>query len=431
MAKQSLEVAASHAEMDRLLSQGVSKTEIARRLGVNRQRVIDRSKKVGKAAEKPVQQAEGDSTLDVSGDSATLNFVTREYVSSEEDAIRVGKVDLDMWRVDSMRLKFYQGQYVDAEGRGQIQQMCAVCLNLKRIAPRALLEAIDALFAKKELLAPKKFNRPKHKPGKVMVKFSLADVHFGKLAWGRETGQDYDLSIAEAVFENAVEDLLIEVKSKQIDCIYAMFGNDYFNADNSRNETTNGTRVECDGRQTKVIEVGMRAYIRAVERWRQEAPVKIWWIGGNHDKLNSHWGAREIKAWFRNDSGVEVDIEPRERKYATYGKTMFGMTHGEGISDSKVKELPGLMMTEAPREMITSTTRCEWILAHRHREQEFMQRGTDSHMGCTVRWMLSLSATDAWHNQKMFVGNTRAAEVLWYDKEQGFKGKALAIARAS
>lgn len=433
MAKQSLEVAASHAEMDRLLSQGVNKTEIARRLGVNRQRVINRSKLIGTSASSNPKPSESDAppSWKEKGDEATIGLDVKEPISTLEQLIRIAKIDADVWTVDSWECTAWNSITKDKAWEAHLHQLWRVHAKLKRIAPKPYLEALDALFAKKELLAPKKFSRPKHKPGKVMVKFSLADVHFGKLAWGRETGQDYDLSIAESVFENAVEDLLIEVKDKQIDCIYAMFGNDYFNADNSRNETTNGTRVECDGRQTKVIEVGMRAYIRAVERWRQEAPVKIWWIGGNHDKLNSHWGAREIKAWFRNDSGVEVDIEPRERKYATYGKTMFGMTHGEGISDSKVKELPGLMMTEAPREMLTSTTRCEWILAHRHREQEFMQRGTDSHMGCTVRWMLSLSATDAWHNQKMFVGNTRAAEVLWYDKEQGFKGKALAIARAS
>jgi hypothetical protein len=426
------------AEIIRLTDLGYNNTQISRELGIKRDSARNyanprRKELVGYAVE---QQAEAkpyspsDSTMEVKGDTATLNFVTREYVQSKEDAIRVGKVDTSVWFVDKMRLKFYQGQYKDDKDQGQVQQMCAVTLDLKLIAPRPYLEALDALFAKKELLAPKSFNRPPHKGGKVMVKFSLADVHFGKLAWGRETGQDYDLNIAEAVFENAVEDLLLEVKSKQIDCIYAMFGNDYFNIDNDKNETTNGTRVDSDGRQAKVIEVGMRAYIRAIDRWRQEGPVKIWWIGGNHDKLNSHWGAREIKAWFRNDSGVEVDIEPRERKYLTYGNTMFGYTHGENISDSRVKELPGLFLTEAPREMVASTNRAEWILAHRHREQEFMLRGTDSHMGCTIRWMLSLSATDAWHNQKIFVGNTRAAEVMWYDKEQGFKGKALALARA-
>lgn len=409
---------------------GLNKTQVAKRLGLARESVI---KYWGKEVN-PVlisESAEETSDTTVEGDKASMNFKTRERVSTEEDAIRVGKIDPKVWRVDKMRFKFYEGQYKDNDGHGHVVPMCAVWLDLVRIAPKPWLDALDALFANKELLAPKKFVRSKHKPGKVMVNFSLADVHFGKLCWGPETGQDYDIRIAERVFENAVEDLLIEVKSKQIDCVYAMFGNDYFHTDNEKGETTLGTRVDSDGRQAKVIEVAISAYIRAVNRWRQEGPVKIIWIGGNHDKRTSYMAAREIKAYFRNDPGVEVDIEPRERKYLVYGNTLFGYTHGENISDAKVKELPGLMHTEAPREMKAIATRSEWILAHRHREQEFMQRGTDSHMGTVIRWMMSLSATDAWHDQKMFIGNTRAAEVLWYDKEVGFKGKALAIARSN
>lgn len=425
------------AQICEMADQGMGNTEISRKTGFGRNTVIGYANRRRRetcqelAKDKPVDDTSNSGyKFSEKGDDAVLALNVTEPISTLDRLIEVCRIDTSVWRVDSWECTAWNAITKDKEKKAHLHQLYRVHAKLKRIMPKPWLDAIDALFARKELLAPKTFVRPPQKPGKVMVTFSLADVHFGKLAWGRETGQDYDLAIAEAVFENAVEDLLLEVKSKRIDRIYAMFGNDYFNMDNDKGETTNGTRIDCDGRQAKVIEVGMRAYTRAVDRWRQEAPVKIWWIGGNHDKLNSHWGARELKAWFRNDPGVEVDVEPRDRKYLAYGNTLFGYTHGENMPDSRVKELPGLFVTEAPRELLASTSRCEWILAHRHREQEFMFRGTDTHMGCTIRWMLSLSATDAWHNQKIFVGNTRAAEVLWYDKEQGFKGKALALARA-
>jgi hypothetical protein len=426
------------AEIIRLTDLGYNNTQISRELGIKRDSARNyanprRKELVGAAVEQQsleAPEATSPPSWKEKGDEATLGLNVSEPISTLEQLIAVAKIDTNVWTVDSWECTAWNSITKDKAWDAHLHQLWRVHAKLKRIAPKPYLEALDALFAKKELLAPKSFNRPPYKPGKVMVLFSLADVHFGKLAWGRETGQDYDLKIAEAVFENAVEDLLMEVKDRDIDCIYTMFGNDFFHSDNDKNETTNGTRVDSDGRQAKVIEVGMRAQIRAIDRWRNVAPVKIWGIGGNHDKANAHWGAREIRAWFRNDPGVEIDIEPRERKYLTYGNTMFGFTHGENISDAKIKELPGLFTTEGPRAMVASTTRCEWILAHRHREQEFTQRGTDSHMGCTMRWMLSLSATDAWHNQKLFIGNTRAAEVLVYNKEQGFKGKWLAIARA-
>jgi hypothetical protein len=37
------------------------------------------------------------------------------------------------------------------------------------------------------------------------------DVHFGMLAWGKETGTDYDIDIAEDLFLYAVQDLASEI----------------------------------------------------------------------------------------------------------------------------------------------------------------------------------------------------------------------------
>jgi hypothetical protein len=43
---------------------------------------------------------------------------------------------------------------------------------------------------------------------KYLLEVALMDVHFGMLAWGKETGTDYDIDIAEELFLYAVQDLL-------------------------------------------------------------------------------------------------------------------------------------------------------------------------------------------------------------------------------
>ena len=46
----------------------------------------------------------------------------------------------------------------------------------------------------------------------------------------------------------------------------------------------------------------------------------------------------------------------------------------------------------------------------------------DERFGTIIRILPSLSGTDAWHHEKGFVGNTRAAQAYAWGKETGYKG---------
>ena len=43
-------------------------------------------------------------------------------------------------------------------------------------------------------------------------------------------------------------------------------------------------------------------------------------------------------------------------------------------------------------------------------------------IGCSVRFLRSISDIDKWHNDNCYIGIPKTAEVFIYDKEKGLKG---------
>jgi hypothetical protein len=435
------------AEICEMADSGLSNTQIHRSTGYARNTVIGyanrrrretceqlagnprRKELVGAAVEQQTKESPDDSVMDIKGDQATLSFKTREEVNTEEDAIRVGKVDTTVWTYDRMELRFYQGQYKDNAGESHKVQMCAVRLFLKRIMPKSLMDGIESFFKRWESSQPVFHPVVYPRNGTVIVEADLFDAHLGKLAWGKECGEDYDLKIAGEIFENAVEDLLAEIQHLKVDRIIVPFGNDFLHYDNSNNSTTGGTVVDSDGRFDKVYEFGLLLKIRTLRRFREIAPIKMKLVRGNHSRQSDFTIALAIREHFRNDPETIIDVSPGLRKYELIGNTLVGYQHGDHLNDSRVRDLPAIMMLEAPRDLQAEARFHEWHIGHRHTERKFTTKDVDSNVGVVTRYMHSLSATDHWHHANHFIGNRRAAEVYWYDKTHGYKGHALALAR--
>ena len=93
----------------------------------------------------------------------------------------------------------------------------------------------------------------KHEHGKYALEISIPDAHFGKMAWDKESGESYDLEIAEERYTNAINYILSMVDHKTIDEIIFPIGNDMINIDSRNNETFAGTRQDSDSRFFKRI----------------------------------------------------------------------------------------------------------------------------------------------------------------------------------
>ena len=291
-------------------------------------------------------------------------------------------------------------------------------------AQRALQE-IEALKeqAKQEIRKPasNRGSNLRTKSSGNMLEIDIFDLHLGKLAWAKETGYEhYDLKIAKALFEDALETLIQRTAGHSFDSIILPVGNDFFHSDNMRNETTAGTRLDVEGRFHKTAYTGRVMIVAAIERLREVAPVKAIIAPGNHDQLTAWHLGDSLECYFHRDADVTIDNLPTLRKYHEFGKVMLLFMHGD---KGKQPDYPLLMATEQP-EMWGRTKFREAHLGHFHKTQVRNSPTVDERHGARVRVLSSLCASDAWHAENQFVGNMRAAEAFVWNREEGLIAQA-------
>lgn len=426
------------AEARRLRGEGLSVRETAKKLRMSTGWVsnvtADGYKPPAPKAAAP-ERTETGGFVEKDDGTATATALTSEVVRTIEDAVRVAGVDLAVWYVDrwectqwTVGMKVRQAGGID--GTRQEQQY-RVKLYLRRIAPRAVLAAVDALYARIAKHAPKYPPAPKVKNGSgepFLGLVGLFDAHFGKLCWGAETGANYDLNIAERVYANALDDMLGETAARPVSQWVLPIGNDFYHIDNSRNTTFAGTPQDVDGRYARVIEAGEMAVVAAIERLMALAPVKVVWVPGNHDPTTSYHLARTVAAWFRRCDRVEVDYSPSPRKYVAWNGVLLGLTHG---NEEKRESLPSLMATERPDEWAKAKLCREWLVGHDHRARQWVTKATDTYEGTVVRVLRAITGTDGWHHRKGYVGTPPAGEIYWYGRDRGYAGHAVVPARVA
>lgn len=430
--------AISDADIQNALDEaGGNKTKAAERLGMARTTFRDRLAALGKFSKDPDTTGESLS-IQEEGEATSVAWKTREKPTADQIAEAAG-LDLTVWhmtRCDYKRyevaMKVYPGDEIQSGGDGKshkvrgpdkptVVPLWYVSARFERIMPKLIYEGMKACC--EDWVARYSPKYPKMKYRKLsdphLLEISIADAHFGKYAWDKETGHDYDLSVATKLYQQAFEDLLNKTQSYKIEKITIPLGNDLFHIDNRAGTTERGTIVDYDSRYTKIITTVQQALVEAIDLALEVAPVEVLHVPGNHDRtvswhlsnwLHAHYGGRT--------KSVTVDIEPRTRKYQLYGNTLLGWTHGD---QEKHRDLPLIMASEAADLWAKSLHR-EIHLGHLHQRKQLVYLGTDTRHSVTVRVLPSISATDYWHYANGYVGSPRAAEAYLYSKEDCYTG---------
>ena len=412
-----------------LISQGLTHRQIADRTGLSLGTISNVRNNLGRG--KPPAEVTSPDRVSETGDVRDVSTLVNSPIKTLDQAVAACGVDLTVWIVSRWECTTWTTplklRTADGKDEATQQQQYRVSVKLARIMPKAVEDATAAIFDRMAAHAPE-YRKPAYRPDSrepCMAVYGLFDAHFGKLCWGRETGDNYDLGIAEEVYANAVEDLIRETSGRDARLICLPIGSDFFHMDNSRNTTFNNTPQDVDGRYAKIIETGEMAVISAAERLAAHAPVKVVWIPGNHDPTTSYHLARTIKAWFHRHPGVTVDCEPATRKYVRYGTTLIGLTHG---NEERKEALPGLMANEQ-KEDFAATTCHEWLTGHLHSSKAWVTKPVETQDAMVIRTLRSLAGTDAWHARRGYLNLSKAAEVYWYGRERGYIGHAVAYAR--
>ena len=256
-----------------------------------------------------------------------------------------------------------------------------------------------------------------------LLEISIFDLHIGKLAWGGETFENYDVKIARKRFLTSIEKLMQNASGFNYNRILFPVGNDFFNSDTMENTTTKGTQQDEDLRWQKTFRVGVRLLVDAINLMKQAGvPIDVVVIPGNHDFERSYYMGSYLEAWFKDDPTIDIDNHASPRKYYNYGNLLLGLTHG---SEEKEASLPMLMATDIESKPMWSKTKFhEWHLGHIHRKRTVQydinkSRLLNEDLGVTIRYLSSLTGTEEWHHKKGFVGSTKAADGFVWNYEFG------------
>jgi DNA repair exonuclease SbcCD nuclease subunit len=176
-----------------------------------------------------------------------------------------------------------------------------------------------------------------------------------------------------------------------------------------------GTPQHEDQRWKKTFKEGCAVLFQSIEMLSKIAPVDVVVVAGNHDLDMAFCAGEVIWAKFFNNKNVVVDNSPTQRKYYRYGKCLIGFTHGK---EEKISELPLIMANERSKDFHEAKFK-EWHIGHVHHKKEYKFLSSEEFKGVTVRILRALTATDAWHNSKGYIGAGRAAEGFVWNKEQG------------
>lgn len=94
----------------------------------------------------------------------------------------------------------------------------------------------------------------------------IGDPHIGMLAWGEEAGEDFDLKIAEDLYEKAFARIFQGALSEEILLINL---GDYFHTDNDKNQTnTSHYPLDVDSRMRKIVRTGIKILANALDASR-------------------------------------------------------------------------------------------------------------------------------------------------------------------
>ena len=352
-----------------------------------------------------------------------------DHVRTLEQLLAATGVDTKVWKVarhvvNKWDVTSWKNGYADTRQNFQVKAF------LERDIQVVHEQIVGEIFQEmiKGYKAPVFDFTPRPKSGKDvedknLLEISIFDLHIGKLAWGGETFENYDVKIARKRFLESIEKLVRRASGFNFERILFPVGNDFFNSDTMENTTTKGTPQDEDLRWQKTFSVGVRLLVDAINMLRETGvPVDVLVIPGNHDFERSYYMGSYLEAWFKNDVAVNINNHASPRKYYRYGNTLLGLTHG---GEEKEASLPLLMATDVESKPMWSNTKFhEWHLGHIHRKRTVKyeinkSRPLNEDLGVTVRYLSSLTGTEEWHHKKGYVVSTKAADGFVWNHEFG------------
>ncbi|MBB4192823.1 helix-turn-helix domain-containing protein [Rhizobium aethiopicum] len=293
---------------------------------------------------------------------------------------------------------------VDADGR-TIQQWIK---TRNEYAPQDVAAILKEAFVDVPPAEPRALNTVP--TDDLLTLTPLADFHVGLFAWHRETGANWDLSIAERVIGGALDELI--ARTPPSGHAIVLGGGDLLHSDSNENKTAkSGNVLQVDGRYQKVLMTACRLVVRAIDaNLARHGHVTVRILPGNHDEHASVAVAYFLLAWYRNEPRVTVDVDPSLFFWFRFGRVLLGATHGHTV---KLKDMASIMAHRRAEDWGATVHRFIHGF-HIHHSSKYATEGngviSESHQTPTPQ--------DAWHWGAGFLSG-RSMQSISYHREFG------------
>lgn len=236
------------------------------------------------------------------------------------------------------------------------------------------------------------------------------DWHIGMFAWERETDANWDLRIAESVIGAGIEEAIDRSPASGLAIVLG--GGDLTHADNNQNRTEKSSnQLDVDGRHQKVVETAGALMVRTIDAsLRKHGRVIVRNLKGNHDKESAPAIAWFLRAWYRHEPRVAVDLDQSLFFYHQFGKVMLGATHGH---EAKLADMPGIMAHR--RAAMWGSTLFRYAHGfHVHHKSKLATEGG----GVVMESHQAPIPQDSWHYGAGFLSG-RSLQTITYHRDFG------------
>lgn len=223
----------------------------------------------------------------------------------------------------------------------------------------ALREAFETYRGRAELVPA-----PTHTDADLLSVYPIADQHNGLMAWGRDSGESYDLRIGAKRLRQCMARVVAQSPASQTAIVLNL--GDWQHTDDQKNMTPrSGHVLDVDGRYFKVLTTGVQLMMDCIEMALQKHErVIVRNIPGNHDPHASVALTVALAAFYQSNPRVQVDDDPSDFFFYRFGETLIGANHGHKMKPADM----AMCMAVRRREDWGATKFHYFYFGHIHHE---------------------------------------------------------------
>lgn len=280
----------------------------------------------------------------------------------------------------------------DTDAERQVELMKAVIEGMKsEITPVAPVKAVRA-----------------KRDDKLLNLYTVSDFHLGMLAWADESGDDWDMKIAEDLFSRWFDAAFQKAPDAGTGVINLLGDLAHFDSLDAVTPAS-GHVLDADTRYQKLVRYMIRMVRRVVGMALvKHKNVRLLIVQGNHDESGMIWLAEMFSTLYDNEPRVFVDTSPDVYKMVQHGKTTLFFHHGHKARFDAIEPVMIAKFRKAFGESVYSYAH----IGHLHHQKIVESRNM------IVEQHRTLAAKDAYASRGGWMSG-RSANVITYSAKYG------------